>query len=66
MPRCSTSDHRILVEVVSGHVQPPVVLREAVDGRVVVCAGDGHKLAHFSTLRLLQFVLHIWNSTVFL
>ena len=50
--------HRVLVEVVSGHVQPPVVLCEAVDGCVIVCAGDGHELAHFGSLRLLQFVLH--------
>ena len=40
----------VLVEVVGGHVQPPLILAEAVDGRVLVSARDGDKLPHFGAL----------------
>lgn len=48
---------RFLVEVVCGEIQPPLILRETVEGGVLICPSDGDKLSHFATLGLLQLVL---------
>lgn len=47
----------LLVEVVRRDVQSPVVLGEAVEGRVLIRASDGDKLSHLAALGLLQLVL---------
>ena len=53
---------RLLVEVVCGDIQSPLILREAIQGRVFIGAGDGNELPHFAPLRLLQLVLQVHNS----
>ena len=51
----------LLVEVVRGDIQSPVVVGETVEGSVLVCASDGNELAHFAALGLLQLVLR-WEG----
>lgn len=47
----------LLVEVVRGDIQPPLVLSEAVECCVFISACDSNELPYLATLGLLQLVL---------
>lgn len=48
---------RVLKVVVRGHLQFPVILREAVHGRLLAGLREGHELPYLVPLRRLQLML---------
>ena len=49
--------NRVLIKIISGHIESPLAMGQTVDGSVFICACYGHKLPYFRALRLFKLML---------